>query len=1060
MPEKSPRLAKLTAPSTVGLVKRPRLFEALDALRHGRFGWISGPGGAGKTSLVASWLADRKLAHVWYQVDTGDRDPATLFHYLGIAAPRVRSRRVRPLPHFTPEYLAGLTDFSRQYFQDFFGRFTAPTVLVFDSCHEAGADTPFQQIVSCALNEAPLGITVLCTSRAEPGEMFARRTVEPGYVHLRWEDLRLEESEALQIARQRGYGENEIRPLLPTVRGWAAGLVLTLRARRQGVSASLPRENAQQAVFDYFATEVIAAVEPEQRDFLLQAAVLPNIDPAVAAELTSYPHAAAFLEELHRNHFFTERHATSAGTPTYEFHPLFREFLTTRARTLGVEIYAALCRRGGDLLEQRHQYEAAVALRTAPCDWPGLARTICGQAPTLMEQGRWQTLAEWISALPEEVLRDVPWLTYWRGVCCCMTDPFAAPAQFEAAYRQFQAMSDTIGSLLACAGILEAYYLQLSDQTPALPWIDEFDRLLSDCPTLPREIELRVIQGMMGVWMAQPQHPMLLPWTRRSIQLLRTLSDPRERVGVLALVTGYCVWAGQYPMIRAVLDEIEFDARTAEAAPLNAIAACVFKAGVAWQDAEHEAAYELVALARTFAENSGVHVLDPFIAAQELYTATSAMDIVRSRAALTRIQSQLDSRRKLDLNQHESLHAMVLLGEGKLAEALTVLQHLVPETHALGAPFVIAGTSLEYAQMLLLDEQYEAAQEHISQVLSFARAMPSLILQFQALLSSAYGWFRVGDEHRGYEALRDGLEIGRRQIFMNCHPIWIPKIMSFVLSRALEAGIEPDYVRRFIRHRQLEPDSPEVPGWPWPLRVYTLGPFRVLKGDEPLKAGRKAPRRVLELLQAVVALGCRDANRDRLTEALWPEAEGDAARDAFEIALHRLRKLIGEDAVLLEHGRVSLSAKHVWIDIEAFERLADEVLRSRDTDANKPRLARALDKALTLYGGHFLGTEPERPWLLPTRERARSKLERLVLYTGGFFEKTGRVGEATTLYQRALELHPLGEAFYRRLMACHVRANETAAALDVYRRCRQMLSVVLGVSPSAETEALRATISD
>jgi DNA-binding SARP family transcriptional activator len=362
--------------------------------------------------------------------------------------------------------------------------------------------------------------------------------------------------------------------------------------------------------------------------------------------------------------------------------------------------------------------------------------------------------------------------------------------------------------------------------------------------------------------------------------------------------------------------------------------------------------------------------------------------------------------------------------------------------------------------MLLLDEQYEAAQEQMSEVMSFARAMPSLILQFQALLSSAYGWFRVGDDHRGYEALREGLEIGRRQIFMNCHPIWIPKIMSFVMSRALEAGIEPDYVRRFIRHRQLEPDNPEVPGWPWPLRVYTLGSFRVLKEDEPLKAGRKAPRRVLELLQAIAALGCRGASRDRLTEALWPEAEGDAARDAFEIALHRLRRLIGEDTVLLEYGRVSLSPKHVWIDIEAFERLADDILRSSERDANEVRLARALEKALTLYSGHFLANEAERPWLLPTRERARSKLERLVLHTGGLFEKTGRVREATTLYQRALELHPLAEAFYRRLMACHVRVNEMAAALDTYRRCRQMLSVVLGVSPSAETEALRATISD
>lgn len=39
-------------------------------------------------------------------------------------------------------------------------------------------------------------------------------------------------------------------------------------------------------------------------------------------------------------------------------------------------------------------------------------------------------------------------------------------------------------------------------------------------------------------------------------------------------------------------------------------------------------------------------------------------------------------------------------------------------------------------------------------------------------------------------------------------------------------------------------------------------------------------------------------------------------------------------------------------------------------------------------------------------------------------------------------------------MRCHLELDEPAQALETYRRCRQMLSVVWSVSPSPQTEKL------
>jgi LuxR family maltose regulon positive regulatory protein len=61
---------------------------------------------------------------------------------------------------------------------------------------------------------------------------------------------------------------------------------------------------------------------------------------------------------------------------------------------------------------------------------------------------------------------------------------------------------------------------------------------------------------------------------------------------------------------------------------------------------------------------------------------------------------------------------------------------------------------------------------------------------------------------------------------------------------------------------------------------------------------------------------------------------------------------------------------------------------------------------------------------------------------------------ADTLYQRAIELDPLAETFHQRLILAYKAQGQVAEALSAYRRCRDVLSVTLGVEPSAPTQAV------
>lgn len=52
-----PNIAKITRPTALHLLNRPRLFAALDRARHRAATWVTAPPGFGKTSLASSYVA-------------------------------------------------------------------------------------------------------------------------------------------------------------------------------------------------------------------------------------------------------------------------------------------------------------------------------------------------------------------------------------------------------------------------------------------------------------------------------------------------------------------------------------------------------------------------------------------------------------------------------------------------------------------------------------------------------------------------------------------------------------------------------------------------------------------------------------------------------------------------------------------------------------------------------------------------------------------------------------------------------------------------------------------
>lgn len=353
---------------------------------------------------------------------------------------------------------------------------------------------------------------------------------------------------------------------------------------------------------------------------------------------------------------------------------------------------------------------------------------------------------------------------------------------------------------------------------------------------------------------------------------------------------------------------------------------------------------------------------------------------------------------------------------------------------------------------------------------TFAPAeLRALALRAGALLEKdpEQDWLGGGELLESYRALRKG-DLAR------CHQLLgtavtdahyvpgaaqvcavFPRAVAQLCEEALRENISPECARWLIERHRL----PAPPGagqhWPWLYKVYVLGRFRLLKADAPVRFSRRAPRKPLELLQALIAFGATDVPARALVDALWPDSEGDAGYHALESALHRLRHLLGAaDAVCMTNSRLSLDRSRFWVDMWEFEQ---EMRSTRRTEVNPPE---RVSRIRQLYEGHFLEHEVETPWALKTRQVLRDRFLRYMRDAAHLYESRNLWREAATVYQSGLELDPLSEDLYRGLMVCHRELGDHSEALHAYRRCRELLTKFLGVPPNAKTQAVYFSVRE
>jgi len=1079
-------MIKITRPTITEVFPRKRLFGLMDRIRKQPVIWISGPPGSGKTTLIASYLEARKLPCLWYQIDEGDRDPPTFFYYLGLAAKRVSPRMRKPLPLLTSEYLQDVPTFTYRYFEELYSRLNPPTppffkggskervrskipplvtggkggfILVFDNYHEVPPDSPLHEIILNGISRMPEKINVILISRADPPTSLIRLHANNFMNVLGWDELRLthEESSGLVKLRTKKKLQREtLQHLYNTTDGWAAGLVLILEGVKKGVESKMLGRLTQGEIFDYFGNVLFDKMDQEIQEFFLKTAFLPNMTAKMAAELTGLPNSSGVLSILNRNNYFTEKRFLEEAV--YQYHPLFREFLLSRAKeAFSPEELPVLLSRAAKLLEEDGQMESAVLLLRDSGDWDGMVRLITKHAPSMLAQGRNHPLEDWLSSLPMEILENNPWLLYWMGSCRLPYNPSQSRPYFEKAFEKFRAEEDPAGLFLAWSGIVESITSGFEDFKPLDQWIPVFEELMQRFKGFPsEEIALRVTTNMfMALLYRQPQHSEIDAWTEKALSLAEASSNIGEKLRTLNRLAQYLMFMGDFRKTMLVMNSSQQLAQSRDAPPIALILAKYVEATYYGQIRLHEKCLKSVFDGLEISRTTGMHGADYGLLGAGVSSALMANDPTTAGKLLEEMASHSREQRPWMKCFYHLLRTQEALLRENPEEAFLHAEMSLKLSIDVGSPLSSLYCHLAKAHVMNQLRKREEATKHLASASSIARQIKSKIFPFWVLLAEALFALDQGEESPALTLLREALGLGREGGYLNTF-IYQSSTMVRLCEKALEAGIEVEYVQNLIRKRHLTPEKPplHLENWPWPIKIVTLGRFELIKDGQPVQFSRKTQQKPLALLKALIGLGGRGVREDQISDALWPDADGDIAHESFKITLHRLRKLIGyEKALTLHEGRLTLDDRFCWVDVWAYEHL----LRGADAfwkEGQMNRSVQFIEKAIELYKGSFLGHEIEQPWAASIGERLRSKFLESVGRLGLYWQQAEQWEKAIECYQRGLEVDDLAEEFYQGLMNCYQHVGQKAKALSVYNRCKRILSSTLGIEPSSKTEVI------
>ena len=196
---------------------------------------------------------------------------------------------------------------------------------------------------------------------------------------------------------------------------------------------------------------------------------------------------------------------------------------------------------------------------------------------TLIAEGRANTLAQWIDALPDDLRRREPRLALYLGVALLYSHPRRAKELLASAYEGFVANGDVRRMLMTAAHAVDCHYFEWADFTPLDRWIRVFEERLTPSGAARRAV--RCDARLFGVPdrapVPPPEHPRIADV---AAEVARQIADDSAldvplnfRLNAASILFNYYNWKTKGDTADALIARVTPWLADSRATPLNQV---------------------------------------------------------------------------------------------------------------------------------------------------------------------------------------------------------------------------------------------------------------------------------------------------------------------------------------------------------------------------------------------------------------------------------------------------------------------------------------------------------
>lgn len=401
---------KLTPPSAwYRAIARPQLVAHLGAPRP--LTVICAPPGYGKTSAAVAWLGTLGLRRAWLSLDRRDDDPARFVRGLAAAIQAVAPDCGRAVSAMGDRLRADDVPFVIDSLLNDLHATDAEFALVLDD-FQFVADATILGAIEALVEGLTPKLSVVIITRQEPALPLPRWRLSGRLTELGQEELRLSPQEAeafINASMGLDLPPADIAHLHARTEGWIGGLQLAALSMQGAVDRPAiidAFDGRNRFVMDYLIEEVLAAQQPEIKQFLLQTSILDRMCASLCEAVTGMPGSAAILDRLERLRLFVV--PLDDRREWFRYHALFADLLQHQLGR-SADLRMSDCRLAASAwYEQRGVVDEAAEYALAAGNAERVAAIVVRHGRDMFLAGQSKRLHEVLGQVPVDLLAANP----------------------------------------------------------------------------------------------------------------------------------------------------------------------------------------------------------------------------------------------------------------------------------------------------------------------------------------------------------------------------------------------------------------------------------------------------------------------------------------------------------------------------------------------------------------------------------------------------------------------------------------------------------------------------